>query len=106
MLFISSYKLYELLSAKFATFAFTYCIQYTVPWSSLNINLENLQKIQNLVFVLRCGSTGFYQGYKEMSSIFADQKRPRNTSPNEGVGGSCILSQWAQLCTSRDMEPK
>jgi hypothetical protein len=33
-------------------------------------------------------------GYKEMSSIFADQWRPRNTSPNAGGGGELLgLSQ-------------
>jgi hypothetical protein len=32
-------------------------------------------------------------GYKEMSSIFADQKRPRNTSPNAGRGGAVAGSQ-------------
>jgi hypothetical protein len=31
--------------------------------------------------------------YKEKSSIFADQWRPRNTSPNAGGGGSCAGSQ-------------
>jgi hypothetical protein len=33
-------------------------------------------------------------GYKEMSSIFADQKRPRNTIPNAGggEGGGCRVS--------------
>ncbi len=31
-------------------------------------------------------------GYKEMSSIFADQSRPRNTSPNAVRGGSCGVS--------------
>jgi hypothetical protein len=44
-------------------------------------------------------------GHKEMSSILADQKRPRNMSPNageEGVAGS----QPMRRCTSRDMEPK
>ncbi len=46
-------------------------------------------------------------GYKERSSIFADQLRPSNTSPN--AGGEMELrglSHWEQLCTSRDMEPK
>ncbi len=39
-------------------------------------------------------------GYKEMSPILADQQ-----SPNAG-GELRGLSQWEQLCTSRDMEPK
>ncbi len=58
-----------------------------------------------LVFLLPVKEAG---GYKEMSSIFADQYRPRNTSPNAGGGVELRgFSQWVQyLCTSRDMEPK
>jgi hypothetical protein len=36
-------------------------------------------------------------GNKEMSSIFADQKRPRNTSPNAGKGGGGGLLGLSQL---------
>jgi hypothetical protein len=36
-------------------------------------------------------------GYKEMSSIFADQQRPRNTSPNAG-GGSFVVSANENSC--------
>ncbi len=50
----------------------------------------------NLIFQIRTGafSSG---GYKEMSSIFADQWRPRDTSPNAGGGRELRgLSQWEQ----------
>ncbi len=51
------------------------------------------------------GSDTLYQGgYKEMSSILADQYRPSLYEPK--CGGLRGLSQWEQLCTSRDMESK
>jgi hypothetical protein len=33
-----------------------------------------------------------------MSSIFADQEHPPNTSPNAGVGGSCGVSNNEYSC--------
>ncbi len=47
------------------------------------------------------------KGLQKDVSIFVDEQRPHNTSPNAGgVGDLRGLSQWVQLCTSRNMEPK
>ncbi len=41
------------------------------------------------MLILQVGSRRVVEagGYKEMSSIFADYKRPRNTNPNAGGRG-------------------
>ncbi len=41
-----------------------------------------------------------------MLSILADQQRPPYMSPNAGGWELRGLSQWEQLFTSADMEPK
>jgi hypothetical protein len=48
------------------------------------------------------------EGYKEMSSIFADQKRPRIRVQMGGGGGEVLRghSQFVQLLTTGEMEPK
>ncbi len=51
---------------------------------------------------------GLPGGYKEMSSIFAYQYRPRNTSPNAGGGRELrgLSHEYSCALHTRDMEPK
>jgi hypothetical protein len=68
---------------------------YRTPWKffySIPLFLDRVAHWRRLTFIPIAG------GYKEMSSIFADQQRPRNTSPNAGEGGGVAGYQQMNSC--------
>ncbi len=60
---------------------------------------ERRVQVRYITYILEQYSRS--KGYKEMSSIFADQQRPRNTSPNaggeRGVAGSQPMSTTVHI---------
>jgi hypothetical protein len=64
-------------------------------YNSTKVTRSQVLQVHFVKKVLKSG------GYKEMSSIFADQGRPRNTNPNEGGGGggvACVVSANEYSC--------
>jgi hypothetical protein len=80
---------------------------------TLNILLGINWKRSTLILLssfFRCNAdltsaVGGHNGSR-LRSILADLQRPRIWAQIRGDGGLRDLSQWVQLCTSRDMEPK